>query len=234
MPSRRSVLSVGGPHERVVSIWIDLSGLIVIAAARLVVWPAATGPSPLRWGVEERPSQKGSVGPNRSIVISGVPSDRAEPRMVGLKWRRCRSWVLCPSDYRVRLVPRNAGWFPRLGQGALPRSRKSTSTLWVLPVLCLSSYFRLARGHRALHDPVGMREGRGGRGWHSFLCPEGQSDCTSGLTRCGSGVGGINLFSRTENVAASEGSSRLSREPQSQRPSLPPVLTFVSPPSPFV
>ena len=56
--------------------------------------------------------------------------------------------MLCPSDYRVRLVPRNAGWFPRLGQGALPRSRKSTSTLWVLPVLCLSSYFRLARGYR--------------------------------------------------------------------------------------
>ena len=44
--------------------------------------------------------------------------------------------MLCPSDYRERLVPRHAGWFPRLGQGALPRSRMPTTTLWVPPVLC--------------------------------------------------------------------------------------------------
>ena len=42
--------------------------------------------------------------------------------------------MLWLSYYRARLVPRHAGWFPRLSQGAQPRSRKVTTTLWVLPV----------------------------------------------------------------------------------------------------
>ena len=77
--------------------------------------------------------------------------------------------MLCPSDYRVRLVPRNAGWFPRLGQGALPRSRKSTSTLWVLPVLCSVCGVRCAvcvvqRSARVVARPVVSARHERGRG----------------------------------------------------------------------
>ena len=61
--------------------------------------------------------------------------------------------MLCPSDYRERLVPRHAGWFPRLGQGALPRSRMSTTTLWVPPVLCSVCGARCLRLHTTTTVP---------------------------------------------------------------------------------
>ena len=61
--------------------------------------------------------------------------------------------MLCPSDYRERLVPRHAGWFPRLGQGALPRSRMSTTTLWVPPVLSSVCGARCLRLHTTTTGP---------------------------------------------------------------------------------
>ena len=56
--------------------------------------------------------------------------------------------MLCPSDYRERLVPRHAGWFSRLGQGALPRSRMSTTTLWVPPVKITTTGYSCTRLRR--------------------------------------------------------------------------------------
>ena len=137
--------------------------------------------------------------------------------------------MLCPSDYRERLVPRHAGWFPRLGQGALPRSRMSTTTLWVLPVLssvcgerCLRLHTtttappsppRQQRSHlcqvasaaatvTSTWEPVRYAGGRGAVPWAADVPASFRPGAVGGAARPAAGAAGATAGSSTSGCSA--------------------------------